>query len=116
MAIPINFSLIRGEDAILNVNLNPPTPIGGWNLQFRVNKRFGSCSGLIFKNSASGFNGVSGITITNSGQGMFQIGINSVDTSGFQFGNYSFSTTRLDSGNVTVLNTGFLVLLPSIGC
>ena len=117
MAIFDNFALIRGEDAILSVSLNPPTPITDWNLLFRVNRRFGSCSGLIFKSAdLPTFNNVSGINVTNGPGGMFQVTINSVDTSGLSFGNYAFQTVRQDTGSQTVLNTGFLTLLPSIGC
>jgi hypothetical protein len=40
-----------------------------WNLVFRVNKRFGSCSGLIFKSAdLPVFNNVSGINVTNTTQ------------------------------------------------
>ena len=117
MAIFDNFALIRGEDAILSVSLNPPTSISDWNLQFRVNRRFGSCSGLIFKSAdLPTFNNVSGINVTNAAGGMFQVRIDSVDTSGLSFGNYAYSTTRIDTNSQTVLNNGFLVLLPSIGC
>ena len=117
MAIFDNFALIRGEDAILSVSLNPPTSISDWNLQFRVNRRFGSCSGLIFKSAdLPTFNNVSGINVTGPANGQFQITIKSIDTSGLSFGNYAYQTVRQDTNSQTVLNTGFLVLLPSIGC
>jgi len=77
-------------------------------LQFEVQHRFGGISGLITKNVASGFNGASGITVTNSGLGYFTVGINSIDTSGFDFKNYSFDVQRLDSGSRTVIAQGIM--------
>lgn len=117
MALFENFSIIRKEDALLSISLNPPVSIAGWSLEFRVNKRFGSCSGLIIKSAnLPTFNNVSGINVTNTAQGMFQVTLNSVDTSGFDFGNYAYGVQRLNAGNVTALSEGFLILLPSINC
>lgn len=105
----------RYEDGTFVVELNNPTPIGGWTIDFLVQKRFGGLSGLIHKQVASGFNGASGITITNSGQGVFQIALNSVDTSGLDYGNYAYATQRLDSGSRTLINEGYISILPGVG-
>ena len=117
MAIYSNFSLIRYEDGILSVSLTNPTNISSWNIQFRASKRFGSCSGLIIKSADATYqNGQSGITYTNAAQGQFNIRIDSVDTSGLEFGNYAFAIERLDPGNRTDLAEGYLLILPSIEC
>lgn len=115
MSVQANFSLARYEDGVLIVSMAPPVAIGAWSLRFQVQKRFGGSSNLITKTSTSGYNGTSGITITNSGEGVFNVAINGVDTSGLDYGNYSYSTDRLDSGNRKTLSEGYLVLLPGIG-
>jgi hypothetical protein len=93
-----NFTLARYEDGILTVSMTPPTPIGGWTLQFSVCTRFGGTSPLVTKSCASGYNGTSGITITNSGQGFFAVQLKSADTSGLDPGNFAYVIERLDSG------------------
>lgn len=116
MTISVNYSLQRSEDVTLQVSMVPPTNIAGWNIQFLSQLHFGGLSGLITKSCASGYGGgQSGITVINSGQGQFNISIASQDTSGFQFAPYSYCTTRLDSGSVSVLNEGFVNILPSMG-
>ena len=111
-----DFSLCQREDGLLIVPMKPPVAIGGWDIDFRLQKRFGEfTSGLIVKCVASGFNGASGITITNSGQGQFNVSINSADTSGFDFQNYAFAISRRNSGAVSVLTEGYMLLGPSMG-
>ncbi len=117
MAILTDFSLIRFEDGIISFSLTNPTNITGWSVEFQVKKRFDSCSGRITKSAdATFFNGQSGITFTNAAQGRFNVTINSVDTSGFDFGNYAYSIERQNAGNRTVLTTGFFLLYPSLDC
>jgi hypothetical protein len=108
--ITSDFQLLKYEDGALVINMAPPIPIGGWTLQFAATRRFGSTSGLIVKNSASGYNGVSGITVMNSGQGQFQIAIYESDTSGLLPGNYAYTVQRQDSGEASVLAQGYLSL------
>lgn len=116
MAIQFDLPLARWEDGILTVALDPPTPIAGWDLRFKVQKRFGIASGLIEKVSSSGFvGGQSGITVVNSGAGVINIAINKPDTSGLAFGNYACSVQRVNSGFQTALSQGFLILYPDIG-
>lgn len=115
MAVLTDFSLARYEDGILTISMAPPVAIGAWDIRFRVQKRFGGTSGLITKSITSGFNGSSGITITNSGQGQFNVAINSRDTSGLEYGNYAFSTERFESGSRTILSEGYLQLMPGVG-
>ncbi len=112
MPVLVDFSLSRPESATLTVSMTPAVPIGGWSIQFQALKRFGGISGLITKSVSSGFNGLSGITVTNSGQGVFNISLYSSDTSGLSYGNYAYSNMRLDSGFITVLTEGYLQLIP----
>jgi hypothetical protein len=112
MPIIANFTLARLEDGVLTIGLEPPAAIGGWNLQLTCMKRFGGQTPLFLKSCASGFNGVSGITVVNSGQGIFNIPINSVDTSGSEYGNYATFIERLDSGFRTVIDEGYLTVNP----
>lgn len=116
MPVLVDMVSYRYEDAVLTVGLAPPVAIGGWNIRYQVSHRFGGSSGLITKSAASGYGGgVSGITVTNSGQGIFNIAINGADTSGLEYGNYAYAIERLDSGNRSVLSEGHLQLLQGIG-
>ncbi len=107
-----NFSLTLMEAGNVRVGINPPVPIGGMTLQFQVLKRFGGGSGLIIKNVSSGLNALSGITITDSGIGTMNIGIKASDTSGWDYGLYTYSVNRLDSGFQTCLAEGFFSVTP----
>src|SRR5207244_2422510 len=101
MPVHANFSYARYSDGVLAVGLQAATPIGGWTIQLTVTKRFGSpnISGLINKIAASGTGGgQSGITITDSGQGRFNIRLDSGDTTNLDFGNYAGIIERTDSG------------------
>lgn len=108
----VDFSFPRYSDAIILLEMSPPEPVGGHSIEFAVYKRIGpDSSGLIVKSVASGFNGASGITITDSGIGVMETNINSQDTSGLQAGNYEFTFNRLDSGLSTALAMGSIILL-----
>lgn len=111
MPVRIDFSLVRGEDAVLSMAMTPAEPVGGWTMQFQVGKRFGWSSGLITKSCASGFNGVSGMAVTNSGNGNVRITINRADTSGLEQANYAYQLARLDSGYATVTTEGLISML-----
>ena len=113
MPVQADFSMSKLEDGVLQINMTPAVPIGGWSILFQVVKRFGGTSGLIVKSAASGFNGTSGITVTNSGNGVFNVNIWSADTSGLQFGNYVYNATRTNSGFNTVLSEGVFLLSPN---
>ncbi len=105
-----DFFLHKREDALLEVPLTPITAIGGWSIETRFSRNFGSTSGWIVKSMASGFYGVSGMNISNSGVGIFYFEINSLDTSGLTAGNYAYTTVRTDSGFRTDLAQGYLNL------
>lgn len=110
-----DFALGIYEDATIQVNLSPPTNISGFDLRFRLMSRFGGVSGLVVKTCASGYNNVSGINVNNGPQGQFQIRLNSIDTSGLDTRNYSYSVERTTSGSRTILTEGFVVILPTTG-
>jgi hypothetical protein len=109
----VDFTMPLGDDGILAIPLQAPIPIGGMPIQFEVEKYFGGTSGLIVKNVASGFNGASGITITNSGQGVMNIQIFGTDMSGLQYGAYPHTLINMTSGTRTTLAEGYLLLTPS---
>lgn len=110
--IATDFSMGVGTDNIVTINMVPPVAIAGWSIKFWCCKRFGGKSTPLFEKwYASGYNGVSGITIVNSGEGIFNVRINAVDTSGFDAGNYANGCDRLSSGAVTQLSEGFLNLV-----
>ena len=112
MAVQTDFSISQGSDGTLTISLSPPLPIGGWTLQTQVVKYFGASSGLLTYSMASGYYNVSGMNITNSGQGVFRTSIRSVDMSGIDCGAYSYRVRRLDSGSVTTLSEGYFLITP----
>ena len=112
MPIIANYPLVRGQDGTLTISLTPATSISGWTIQATFLQRFGGSSGLIQKSMASGHDGVSGISLLDGAAGSFRVTINAGDTSGLEYGNYSYNVSRLDSGFATVLSEGFLLLKP----
>ena len=114
MSVIQDFSLARYDDGALIIGMIPPTPVGGWNIQFSLMKHLGG-SGFVNKIVTSGFNNLSGISVTNSGQGVFNISLQSQDTSGLPYGNYPYAVERMDSGFRTTLTEGYVILLPSVG-
>jgi len=108
--------MYRSEDLTVAVAMQPPTDISTWSFQFQVLARLGGSSGLITKSFASGYmGGQSGITVVNSGQGVFNIGINSPETSGWDSKNYAYQGRRMNSGSQNVISEGYLIVLPGIG-
>ena len=115
MSVQIDFGLFRFEDGVLSVEMVPAVSIAGWRLQYTQWKRFqntsGSTSGIITKMAASGFGGgQSGITITNSGQGRFNVALFATDMSGSPGpdpGEYYYKVERMDSGFRQVLTEGY---------
>lgn len=110
MSIKADFNLCISEDATLTIEMAPPTPIGAWAIHFQCTVRPGGTSGLIDAYVASGYNGASGITILNSGAGIFNVFIPGASTSGFDEGDYYYQARRTTSGQNTVLSEGYMVL------
>ena len=110
MPVQADFTFSRMVDGVLTVQLKPATSVGGWNMDFRLQKRFGpDGSGLMAKSMASGIaSGASGMAVLDSGQGIFSVIVNSLDTSGLEYGAYAGQIRRLDSGSVSILSEGYL--------
>lgn len=113
MSINIDFNLERRAAGTLNITMTPPVNLGGQDVRFvmwrRENHLSGYVSGLILKSMASGYgNGVSGITLTESGQGVFNVALTPQDYSGyFDPGAMSYKIVRMTSGQEAVLTEGF---------
>lgn len=110
MPIESDFLLQRDENGNIIITLDTPAPIGGEYLRFQMSKRFGSASGIYSAYSNSGMDGVSGLTITNSGQGKVQIAFEPSHVSGLNAGNYACKLQRLSSGRWTKIWEGFRVM------
>lgn len=111
MPVIVDFPFIKQTDGNLDISLTPSVPIGGWGLEWIMEKRFGGVSGIVEKFAASGFYG-SGITLINSGTGVFRIRLDAVDTSGIDYGAYAFTARRTNSGFETTLAEGYVVIQP----
>lgn len=113
MPVITEYGLCRLEDGTLVVNLTPPGRIDNMTIRYLETKRFGQqTSGYVEKWYASGYNTVSGISIINSGEGVMRITMDSVETSGREYGNYSFRVERMDSGYRTVIAEGYRMVNP----
>lgn len=115
MPVEQDFPINRYVDQTIVIDISPPMPIGGLDIRMTVADRFGSTTPRFVKSMASGFYGVSGLNIVNSGAGLLSANIRSVDTSGLDWGNYAFEVKRWDSGAVTDLTQGYMILKPSMG-
>lgn len=110
MPVLIDFTLARSAKGTITMSVDPPTAIGGWTLQFQMTKRPGSTSGLVTKSMASGYYNVSGMNITNSGQGVMSINFFPGEVSGMDLGIYAYQIQRLDSGFQTNLTAGWRLM------
>ncbi len=111
MASPMqmDFAYTIRNDGTLGITLAPPIPVGGQAFVFSVGKRLGGAMDLIEKSIASGY-ASSGITITNSGQGQFNVSLAAQDTSGWNPGNYAYSFQRTQSGQFSTAVEGYMIL------
>ena len=115
MPVQNSFPVTYGTDFNLVFNLTPAVAIGGWAIQFTAWRHFNGTSGVVQKYANSGYSNVSGITVTNSGQGIVtvnfrQIGV--IDASGVGYSNLAYQLYRPTSGNWTVLAEGWLSVQP----
>lgn len=111
MSCDENFRLIKYEDGLIIIPMRPAVPVGGWSAAFRVTRRFGDgLTPLVLKSTASGHDGVSGVTVMDSGLGKFGVTFTPADRSGLEPGNYAFQFERMDSGFRTVLTQGYMLL------
>ena len=112
MPVQLDFPLQKYDDAVLVISLAPPVVISGKSIQFQVIKRFDGTSGLITKSMASGFNAVSGMACIDGSQGIMSITIMPSDTSGLDWGCYSYRNRILESGANTTTTEGYMILNP----
>lgn len=112
MANQIDFVLDRWDDGSVNLDMAPPANLGGVDLRFHMWRRkpnvSGFVSGLILKSCHSGYgNGVSGITVLDSGAGRISIAVYGADLSGtFTQGIYAYNVVRFLSGQFATLVEG----------
>ena len=105
MPVYEDFSLSY-EDGVLTFSMAPPVAIGGMTFQFQMMKRAGGTP-IITANMAPGFQGASGITIVDSGNGIYSINQFQAQVSGRDPGAYFFLVQRLDSGFITTFAEGY---------
>lgn len=111
MPLQADYTLARYEDGILSLSLKTPSAIGGMSVEFTVMNRYGG-EPFIRNSMASGFIGVSGINITNSGNGVMATAIYDAQMSGKPYQNYASQWRRLDSGYMKVISEGYLIYTP----
>lgn len=111
MSVQVDFTLSRVEVGTLDIPLEPPTAVGGWTIEYQMWRRQGATgTPLSLKSIASGYDAVSGITMINSGQGMFRVSLAPADVSGMSPGNYYYQIIRTDSGQQTLLTQGYRMM------
>lgn len=110
MPIYTDFPVRRGTDMSITLSITPPASIAGDSFHFEVTRVPDGSSGLINKWLSSGLSAASGITITQSGQGMVSIALVPRDTSGWDIGPYAFKYKRTSSGRETVATEGYLLV------
>lgn len=108
-----NFDTPKFADGVITITLVPPQNVGGLSFVCAFGKRFGvSSSGILFSRQVtSGYGGgQSGITVTNSGQGVFQVTAPTPEEmSGRDPGNYAYEFYATDSGGRGPLSQGYWV-------
>lgn len=112
MPILQNFAVTRGDTVDLVISLSPPTAIGGWDLLFAMGNRFGGAGNLFRCYLTAGqTNGTSGITIQNSGQGVFSVAFPTTATSGLNYGDYAYWAQKT-APNIVTVTEGYVILAP----
>lgn len=113
MPIQQDFSVSQWSDTSVTLVLNPPAPVGGLTIEMFSTPRLGGTDRVFTKSVASGFNGASGITILNSGEGILEIRLDvSKDYSGRNPGNYAWKARVLTSGLNVDLGDGLISVNP----
>lgn len=118
-----DFYSAQFSDGTLTVTMSPPTPVGNWTVRYREFVHHGGgqplilASGqqsgllqadLITKWCGSGTGGGdSGITVLNSGNGIFRVSLPASELSGRDPGAYAYSFERTDSGYHKALREGY---------
>lgn len=114
MAQQNDFTIPQGQDVTLQVTLNTPTNISGWEIQSDIMYRLGSPQPIYTAFCASGFNNVSGINVIDGVNGKFLVPLFYSVISGVQLGTgvLTHRSRRVDSGAATDLDGGAIVLSP----
>lgn len=113
MPIQQDFQASYWSENNVTLALNPPAPVSGLAITFSCTRRAGGDDVVLLKSCASGFNGVSGITVTNGQQGVMDIRINpAADISGTAVGNYVWQARIVTSGLAVTLGDGYLSVNP----
>jgi hypothetical protein len=100
MSITSNLTFFRGEDITLNFQMSPPnTDITGWNITWKLAT---ALAGTVQVTKTA--------TILDGPRGIFQVSIQSADTSSLSVGRYVWDCRRIDSGNRATLADGYLDL------
>ncbi len=127
MAISADFYTVQFSDGLLTVTMSPSVNISSWSLRYREFKNFGGGqplvlasgqgSGLLEENlvekwcgSGTG-NGVSGITILDSGVGMLRVDFPKAEISGREPGAYAYTLDRVDSGQARRVAEGYRLIV-----
>ena len=105
------FQLVKGDDGSFTIGLQPPISISGMGLRFDVMKRFGATPIVSFY-CASGYNGVSGLTVTNGSQGIVNAKQYNQMVSGIDYSNLALALVRTDSGHITTFVEAYETIMP----
>lgn len=111
MPLQVDYALAVGEDGTITLSLSTPVGIGGMNIEFVVMPRFDG-EPFITKSMASGFYGVSGMNIVESGEGIMRVNLYETEFSGRPYGNYASQWRRLDSGYHKIISEGYILRTP----
>lgn len=112
MPVFSTYAICRLNDGALTVQLVQPTAIGGWSLRTDFSHRLNGTPFVSKYLSSGQVNGTSGITVMNSGAGVFKTEIDPKDTSGIDYCNVAYNVVRTDSGFYTTIAQGYEVLYP----
>lgn len=115
MSANFNFPLPASQDAVLQIQIQPPVSISGWTIRWDLLYRLGSPSPIVSKYLASGYtSGQSGISLFNGQQGSFNVSLFASEISGVALTTnvLAHQTWRVDSGLQTPVSYGYRVLTP----
>jgi hypothetical protein len=112
MPIVADWECRRGEALVIAVQVKDaaglPVDITGWSLAFTLKREHGDLVALISKTT------VSGITITDGPEGMFEVTVSRAQTLSLSEGFYVCDFFRTDSGAEASLTEGEVEVKPSV--
>lgn len=113
MAQQFNFSLPEQQNALIQINLAPPTSISGWSIQFDLLYRNNSPQPIVSLFLSSGYSaGQSGMNLVNGETGVFNVSMLPSQVSGIsqETSVLAFQAWRTDTKQRTPLVGGFRLL------